>query len=169
MARNLIDALWTDQPPRPTGIITTQPTQFAGRTAAEKLKDLAMDLGQDDAVVLTQPDSVAWALNIRGFDVPYTPVVLAYAIFRRKGKAELFIDPDRVPEDVRAHLKSVAVVRKPEEIGKSLKALGKSGAKVRIVTADGAGRGARRPGKIRRADRPGCRSLHTAQGAEEQG
>ena len=135
VARNLIDALWTDQPPRPTGIITTQPTQFAGRTAAEKLKDLAMDLGQDDAVVLTQPDSVAWALNIRGFDVPYTPVVLANAIFRRKGKAELFIDPDRVPEDVRAHLKSVAVVRKPEEIGKSLKALGESGAKVRIVTA----------------------------------
>ncbi|MGL4296067.1 MAG: aminopeptidase P family protein [Aestuariivirga sp.] len=135
VARNLIDALWTDQPPRPTGIITTQPTQFAGRTAAEKLKDLAMDLGQDDAVVLTQPDSVAWALNIRGFDVPYTPVVLANAIFRRTGKAELFIDPDRVPEDVRAHLKSVAVVRKPEEIGKSLKALGESGAKVRIVTA----------------------------------
>ena len=135
VARNLIDALWTDQPPRPTGSIATQPTQFAGRTAAEKMKDLAMDLGQDDAVVLTQPDSVAWALNIRGFDVPYTPVVLANAIFRRKGKAELFIDPDRVPEDVRAHLKSVAVVRKPEEIGKSLKALGESGAKVRIVTA----------------------------------
>lgn len=135
VARNLIDALWTDQPPRPTGIITTQPTQFAGRTAAEKLKDLATDLGQDDAVVLTRPDSVAWALNIRGFDVPYTPVVLAYAIFRRRGKAELFIDPDRVPEDVRAHLRSVALVRKPEEIGNSLKALGKSGAKVRIVTA----------------------------------
>jgi Xaa-Pro aminopeptidase len=135
VAGNLIDKLWTDQPPRPDGVIASQPTQFAGRSAAEKLKDLAADLGQDDAVVVTQPDSVAWALNIRGFDVPYTPVVLANAIFRRKGKAELFIDADRVPEDVRAQLKSVALIRKPEDIGASLRALGKAGARVRIATA----------------------------------
>ena len=79
-----------------------------------------------DATVLTQTDSVAWAFNIRGADVPYTPVVLAYAIVKKKGKAELFIDKAKLPEDVAAHLKKSVIVKKPDELETSLKALGKS-------------------------------------------
>ena len=78
-----------------------------------------------DAVVLTHARFGGLVFNIRGLDVPYTPVVLAYAILNRKGKAELFIDPAKVPEDVRAQLKKIAVVRKPQEIGAALAALGK--------------------------------------------
>ena len=125
MQTNPIDAVWTDQPARPAAELATQPTQFAGRTAAEKIKDIQKALGKADAVVLTQPNSVAWLFNLRGFDVPYTPVVNAYAILRAKGKAELFIAAEKLPEDVRAHLKKIAVTRPPKEIGKALKALGK--------------------------------------------
>lgn len=132
LTSNPIDATWTDQPARPAAAITTQPTQFAGRKSADKLKDMAKALGKTDAVVLTQPDSVSWVFNIRGFDVPYTPVVLAYAILRRKGKAELFIDTGKVPEDVRSHLKSIATLRQPGEIAASLRALGKARATVQI-------------------------------------
>jgi Xaa-Pro aminopeptidase len=105
--------------------VVTQPTQFAGRTAAEKIKDLRKEL-KADAVVLTQPDSVAWLFNLRGFDVPHTPVVNAYAILPRKGKAELFIPDAKLSEDARTHLKKIAVIRPPKEIGKALKALGRS-------------------------------------------
>ena len=132
LTSNPIDAIWADQPARPAAAITTQPTQFAGRKSADKLKDMAKALGDADAVVLTQPDSVSWVFNIRGFDVPYTPVVLAYAILRRKGKAELFIDSGKVPEDVRSHLKSIAKLRQPGEIAASLRALGKARATVQI-------------------------------------
>jgi Xaa-Pro aminopeptidase len=135
VAANPIDAVWKDQPARPVTAIATQPTQFAGRSVADKARDMAKALGAADAVVVTQPDSVAWVFNIRGFDVPYTPVVLAYAILRRKGKAELFIDPSRVPEDARAQLRKVAVVKKPAEIGAALKALGKAKATVQIDPA----------------------------------
>ncbi len=79
------------------------------------------------------PNSVAWAFNIRGHDVPYTPVVLAYAILKRKGKAELFIDKAKLPEDVQAHLKKSVTIRKPGELEPALKALGKS-----TVQIDGA-------------------------------
>ena len=132
---NPIDSIWADQPARPVAAITTQPTQFAGRTAAEKLADMATVLAKTDAVVLTQPDSVAWVFNLRGFDVPYTPVVTAYAILHRKGKAELFIDAKKVPEDVRANLKRLAIVKKPEAIVAALKILGGRKATVMIDPA----------------------------------
>jgi Xaa-Pro aminopeptidase len=125
VASNPIDAVWKDQPQRPAAEIVTQPTQFAGVTASEKIKDLQKAL-KADAVVLTQPDSVAWLFNLRGFDVPHTPVVNAYAILPRKGKAELFIADEKLSEDARTHLKKIAVIRNPKDIGKALKALGRS-------------------------------------------
>jgi len=132
---NLIDAIWDDQPARPTAKIETQPTQFAGRSAADKLKDVQKAIAGHDAVVLTQPDSVAWLLNLRGHDVPFTPVVPAYAIVHAKGRSELFIAPGKLTEDVKAHLKKIAVTKTPAEIGDALKALGKSKAKVLIDPA----------------------------------
>jgi Xaa-Pro aminopeptidase len=128
LTANPIDTIWEDQPKRPTASLSVQPLQFAGQSVAEKLAMIAKLLGKAgaDATVLTQPDSVAWAFNIRGHDVPYTPVVLAYAILRKKGKAELFIDKIKLPEDVQAHLKKSVTIKKPAEFESSLKALGKS-------------------------------------------
>jgi Xaa-Pro aminopeptidase len=70
--------------------------------------------------------------NIRGRDVPYTPVALAYAILKRKGKAELFLDTGRLREDARAQLKKVATVKPPQAIETSLRALGRAKTKVQI-------------------------------------
>ena len=125
---NPIDTIWEDQPKRPTASLSVQPLQFAGQSVADKLALISKLLGKAgaDATVLTQPDSVAWAFNIRGHDVPYTPVVLAYAILRKKGKAELFIDRAKLPEDVQAHLKKSVVIKKPAELESALIALGKS-------------------------------------------
>lgn len=132
---NPIDAVWADQPPRPTAQIATQPTQFAGRTAAEKVRDIQRAIAGYEAVVLTQPDSVAWLLNLRGFDVPFTPVVPAYAVLHAKGMVELFIDPKKITEEVEAHLRRIAVCKAPREIEQTLKALGKKKAKVLIDPA----------------------------------
>ena len=132
VASNPIDAVWEDQPKRPTASLSVQPLQFAGQSVADKLAMISKLLAKAgaDATVLTQPDSVAWAFNIRGHDVPYTPVVLAYAILKKKGKAELFIDKAKLPEDVQAHLKKSVTVRKPAEFESSLKALGKSAVQI---------------------------------------
>ena len=128
VSKNPIDMAWDDQPEKPKAPLTVQPLQFAGQSVADKLAMMSKLLAKAgaDATVLTQPDSVAWAFNIRGADVPYTPVVLAYAIVKKKGKAELFIDKAKLPEDVAAHLKKSVIVKKPDELETSLKALGKS-------------------------------------------
>ena len=135
VSSNPIDAVWDDQPARPMAELATQPTQFAGVTAAEKIRDIRQATKGHDAVVLTQPDSVAWLFNLRGFDVPHTPVVAAYAILPAKGKAELFIDARKVTDEVAAHLKSIAIIRAPKEIEGALKELGKARARVLIDPA----------------------------------
>ncbi len=125
---NPIDTIWEGQPKRPTASLSVQPSQFAGQSVADKLAMISKLLGKAgvDATVLTQPDAVAWVFNIRGHDVPYTPVVLAYAILKKRGKAELFIDKAKLPEDVQAHLRKSVVIKKPVELESALKALGKS-------------------------------------------
>ncbi|HTN97646.1 MAG TPA: aminopeptidase family protein P, partial [Nordella sp.] len=131
---NPIDAVWADQPKRPMKPVSVQPTQFSGKSAKDKLADVAKSLekASADAVVLTQPDSVAWAFNIRGGDVAYTPVVLSYAILHRKGEAELFIDTSKLPEDVTAHLEGIVRIRPAQEIEVSLASLGEQKARVQI-------------------------------------
>jgi Xaa-Pro aminopeptidase len=126
VTKNLIDQIWSEQPTRPQNPLSVQPLQFAGRSVADKLKDMAMELSKAKATaaVLAEPSSVSWVLNLRGSDVPYTPVVLAYAIIHAKGKAEIFVDAKRLPEDVRAHLKASTIIRQPNELDASLKKLG---------------------------------------------
>ncbi len=134
---NLVDAVWTDQPARPSTPIEVQPTQFAGVTAEAKISALKSDLGerQVEALVMAMPDCLAWLFNIRGRDVPHTPVVLAHAIVPRAGRAVVFIDPARVPEDVLAHLRRSADVRPPSAFAAALDALGAAKSKVQIDPA----------------------------------
>jgi Xaa-Pro aminopeptidase len=134
VARNPIDALWTEQPARPATPFAVQPTQFAGRSPRDKHKDMTAALAKAgaDAAVIALPDSVAWLFNLRGEDIPYTPVVPAFALLKRGARAELFIDPARLPEDVKAHLKPVAVVKKPAALEAALKALGRRKARVML-------------------------------------
>ena len=67
---NPIDAVWKDQPRAAHGGACHAAHAIRGRTAAEKIKDIRRRSARRDAVVLTQPDSVAWLFNLRGFDVP---------------------------------------------------------------------------------------------------
>ena len=125
VAQNLVDEIWPDQPARAQQPLFLQPDNFAGKSAKAKLIDVATYLKKDgsDAVFLAEPSSVAWVLNLRGRDVPFTPVVLAYALVHQKGKAELFIEAARLPPDVRKALKPLADVYEPDELPGRLKKL----------------------------------------------
>lgn len=102
---NLIDRLWTeDRPLPPCGPVTLHPVTCAGRDWRDKLAALRGTLAQEQAfaALVSDPASLCWLLNIRGRDVPHTPLVLAFALVPEIGTIEVFIDPERVPEDVRS-------------------------------------------------------------------
>src|SRR3546814_10749896 len=76
------------------------------RSAAEKRQELGGRLAADgiDAAVLTLPDSIAWLLNIRGGDVPHTPLPLSFAILRQDGTVDLFIEKLKLAPGLESHL-----------------------------------------------------------------
>ncbi len=123
---NPIDAVWPDQPPAPMGAAEVHPAKFAGVASEDKRREIAGKLSARklDAVVLTLPDSINWLLNIRGSDLSHTPVMLADAILHADGRVDLFADPDKMDETVRAHLGSRVTIHEP---GTLIAVLGGSG------------------------------------------
>jgi Xaa-Pro aminopeptidase len=141
VGKNLVDRIWgRARPPAPKAPVVPHPLKYAGKAASQKVADLQMVLREQnqDAVVLTLPDSIAWLFNIRGADVAHNPVALAFAIVPASGKPELFIDPEKVGAEAKAHLVPVARVSKPAALQARIAALKKTGKRVRLDPATAA-------------------------------
>jgi Xaa-Pro aminopeptidase len=123
---NPVDAVWTGQKPPPLSPVMPHDQQLAGRTHGEKCADLAALLRKEGhaAAVLSDPASVAWLLNIRGGDVPHTPLPLSFAILYDDGEVDLFIDPRKLTTEAAAHLGHQVRVMAPDQFGPALTALG---------------------------------------------
>lgn len=131
---NPVDRIWDGRPAAPLGRVETLPVELTGLDAAAKRALVAETLVQRDAgvTVLNQPESIAWLLNIRGRDVPYTPLPLCYATVGRDGSVELFLDPAKCDAETRAALGNQVSLRPFEAIGEALDALGVAGAAVSL-------------------------------------
>ena len=135
VARNPIDAIWADRPEPPKAPARPHELDVAGRGADEKRADIATLLrdSKQDAAVLTDPASIAWLLNIRGGDVPFTPFALGFGLIHADGATELFMDPAKLPDDTRAWLGNAVSVAGREALAPALARLG--GKRVRIDAA----------------------------------
>ncbi len=119
VADNPLDAVWQNRPAPPLGDINVHPEALAGRPASAKLDDIRASLvaARADAVVLTQPNSIAWAFNIRGRDVPHNPAPLAFAVVPAKGRPTLIVDSRKLTNSARAHLDPLADTAEPGTFG----------------------------------------------------
>jgi len=131
---NPLEAIWTDQPAPPASEIMIHPEHYSGRVSLDKRREIAASLERDgqDASILTLPDSIAWLLNIRGMDVPCTPLVLSFAIVRRDASVEWFIDPARITDEIKVHLGDGVTIRPRSEFTAALAKLGAERAVVRV-------------------------------------
>jgi len=131
---NPLDDVWHDQPHPPKGPVQVHPARLAGRSSKDKLEEIAIALKakNQDATILTLPDSIAWAFNIRGQDLTHTPVALCFAILKARGKHELFIDPDKLGTKAKSYLSELTQIFAPNKLIKRLEKLGKSKACVRL-------------------------------------
>jgi Xaa-Pro aminopeptidase len=133
-AKNPIDLLWQDRPAPSSAPVVPHGPEFAGKSAAEKIGQVQETLKRDkaDAVLLTLLDSIAWLFNIRGADIRHSPLALAFALVPARGKPALFIDPAKVNNNVRGHLKEAVELLSPDALNARLKALGQKGARVQL-------------------------------------
>ncbi|KAG8842828.1 hypothetical protein FRB96_004713 [Tulasnella sp. 330] len=129
---NLIDVVWKNRPPKPYGQIYVHEERFHGQAASEKLAAIRVWIKEQKphqsysssktpsgtkssmanvptATIIASLPNIAWLLNLRGSDLPFTPVFHAY-FFVSLVAAVLFVDRKKVPRDVESYLKSIGVV-----------------------------------------------------------
>jgi Xaa-Pro aminopeptidase len=106
VARNPIDAVWSDRPEPSRAPLIAHPDSYAGKSSAAKRQEMADWLKGEgaDSAVLSALDSIAWTFNVRGEDVEHTPVALSFALVHDDGTADLFVAPEKIGEAVRQHL-----------------------------------------------------------------
>jgi Xaa-Pro aminopeptidase len=108
---NLVDPLWKDAPADINSEVFAIPESIAGQSWQEKLKQVQEKLkaARTGILPITKLDQIAWLFNLRGRDIPYNPVFIAYAIVTTE-QAHLFINAARVrPEDLEALSTQVGV------------------------------------------------------------
>jgi Xaa-Pro aminopeptidase len=119
---NPIDTLWRDRPAPPSGPVTLRDITLAGESAADKLKRVRAELekAKADAVVVSDPQNVAWTFNIRGSDIAHTPLALAFALIPREGRPRLYVEPNKLDNRTRAALEDIADIRTPDDLTRDL-------------------------------------------------
>jgi Xaa-Pro aminopeptidase len=129
---NPVDAVWTDRPPPPLAPALPHALRYAGKTAAEKREEIAgiLRAAKQDAAVISDPASIAWLLNIRGADVPFTPFALGFALAHADGRCELFMDPAKLPAETREWLGNGVTVAARDALPTALAGL--RGRRVRV-------------------------------------
>ena len=130
--KNAIDAIWDDQPTAPAAEIEIHPIELAGELAKDKIARLSTVLEEANVTytVLTDPASLAWTFNIRGGDVPHTPLALGFAIIGREGLPFVFLDHAKLTIETEAYLTQLATVFEPAELEPLLAKLAAQGAHI---------------------------------------
>lgn len=112
---NLVDEIWKEARPEPPNKpVRVHDLKYSGLDVASKLSSLRSELVQagSSAIIVSALDEIAWLLNLRGSDIPHSPVVYAYLIVEIDG-AKLFIDDSKVTEEVDDHLKKANIEIRP--------------------------------------------------------
>ncbi|UWM62696.1 aminopeptidase P family protein [Enterobacter sp. CP102] len=94
------DTLWADRPAAPAGLIREMPVEVSGESSADKRQRIAKVLAENNAdyLAITLPDNIAWLLNVRGSDIPTSPVPLSFALLSRDGAVEWFVNDNKLSE-----------------------------------------------------------------------
>lgn len=114
---NLIDRIWTtNRPPVPENPVTPWPAELSGRTLTDKLAHLRARLDDEgvDHLVVATLDELAWTFDLRGQDVDFNPVAIAWGLVS-SDTARLFIAPSKLTGEALAHLAAANVAIAPYE------------------------------------------------------
>lgn len=112
---NLVDLIWEDK----TIIINKAydyPDNYAGESVQDKIAALHAFLiaHNASAILVNDPASVCWLLNIRGQDIDFSPLLLAHAIVTL-GKTFVFTNKEKVsPECKKLHKEFIEVLHEEE-------------------------------------------------------
>ena len=102
----LIEKIWKERPKDDRQPIYVRAEKYTGRPTSDKLATLRGIMAKKGVThfLVTALDDIAWITNLRGNDVNFNPVFLAYLCITPKS-ATLFVDTKQCDDSVKAYLK----------------------------------------------------------------
>lgn len=126
---DFIADMWKDRPSIPKDKAFVHELKYTGTSARQRIDKLRDEMYKVDADynLIAALDDIAYLFCIRGNDVAYNPVVFSYALVSKE-KAFLYINEDKLTEEVKEHLETNDIIVKSyDEIYDHLKEIpGKS-------------------------------------------
>ena len=123
---DLIDAIWNDRPELSKEPVFALEEKYTGETIASKLQRIREYMKESEATVhvLTTLDDICWTLNIRGNDIEFFPLVLAYAIITMD-KMHLYIEKEKLNDEIQVSFAENGIVIHPyNDIYEDIKSYG---------------------------------------------
>ncbi len=102
---DLISTIWNDRPKLPDDPAFDLDVSLSGETRTSKLSRIRQIMLDEEAKyhLISTLDDIAWLFNIRGSDVTYNPVTIAYALISKE-EAKLYLNPTKISEEFRRKL-----------------------------------------------------------------
>ncbi|MEL6389552.1 MAG: aminopeptidase P family protein [Bacteroidota bacterium] len=123
---DLISTIWEeDRPALPVEQLFIHDIKYACTSIDDKLSLIRQKMEAKGVAwhLITTLDDIAWTLNLRGRDVEFNPVFLAYLIVGHT-ESRLYIQDEKLTPEVIQHLSNANVVMKPyDEIDPDVAAL----------------------------------------------
>jgi Xaa-Pro aminopeptidase len=104
--------IWKQRPPLPDNAAFLLEENFAGASIAQKLQAIhnVLKPAKRSMYIVSALDQTAWLLNLRGGDIRYTPVALAYSVIDWDGGCiYLFVDTKKLSPSCLQNLTSQGV------------------------------------------------------------
>lgn len=107
---DLLEQIWIDRPALPESSVYGHDLRFTGTDRRTKVAAICSELNRSGAnlQIITALDDLAWTFNLRGSDVEFNPVFLAYASVSDE-QTVLFIDAQKLPEEVKNTLETEGI------------------------------------------------------------
>lgn len=107
---DLLAGLWHDRAPLPSNPVYAHLPPYASQSRAAKLAGLRETLVERGAQwhFLATLDDIAWLFNLRGSDVTYNPVFVAFALVGLDS-AELFVDLAKLDNELAEQLRGEGI------------------------------------------------------------
>lgn len=108
------DHIYKDRPERPKNKLFVHDENIVGETVDSKMTRIMKEVKGDlaNAVLLSALDDIAWATNLRtAGDIAFSPIYVSF-LYIDEQKRILFVDSDKLTDEVKAHLAKYSIEQK---------------------------------------------------------
>lgn len=104
---DLVGTIWEDRPDMPHSRVWELPLSYCGESRDSKLSNVRRAMKEKNATahLLTSLDDIGWLYNLRGNDIKYSPVALAYTIVEEE-RAVVYVSKESVDNEIVEHLQA---------------------------------------------------------------